>query len=286
MAFHASTSAAPSLPLSLALAGISNACGAAVTHPFDSWKVRVQLRGAVGAAGALRELRALLDLGGWRSLYKGLGWALAREASYSALRVGLYERARGAAGRLLGGEQNAAARLGAGAATGAFAAALTSPLDLLKVRAQAGAAYSDCLTPAALVREEGLAALWRGAGANVQRAAAVTAAQLAAYDGSKRALAARGMREGLPLHAAAAMAAGIAASAAVAPLDLAKSRIMAAGAGSTSVRRVLLRALREEGGPRALTRGFSLAWLRLGPHTIVSFAALERLRELAGIQPL
>lgn len=277
-------SANMSLPLSLALAGVSNSCGAAVTHPFDSWKVRVQLRGAVGAAGALRELRALLDAGGWRAMYRGLSWALAREASYSALRVGLYERARCVADDLLGGEHIAAARLGAGAATGAFAAALTSPLDLLKVRAQASAAGA----PAALIRDGGLVALWRGVGANVQRAAAVTAAQLSSYDGAKRALSERGMAEGLPLHASAAMIAGIAASAAVAPLDLAKSRIMAApsGAAPPSVRRVLLQALRDEGGPRALMRGFSLAWLRLGPHTIVSFAVLERLRVLVGVQPL
>jgi solute carrier family 25 protein 14/30 len=33
-------------------------------------------------------------------------------------------------------------------------------------------------------------------------------------------------------------------------------------------------------------RGFTLAWLRLGPHTIVSFLVYERARALCGLPPL
>ena len=296
-ATSSSTSAPPPLPLplQLVLAGASNACGCLATHPIDTWKVSVQLRGQShgsapgGAAGALAALRAVVSpaTGGVAALYRGLVPALARESTYSAIRVGLYEPARGVAVRSSGSD-GLAARLLAGGATGALAAALTTPLDLLKSRSQSGAPAAARSLRAIAAAEGGAAALWRGVGANVQRAAAVTAAQLATYDTCKRALARRAsLREGFALHVAASLLAGAAASAVVAPLDLAKSRIMAAaGAPPPTVAAVLAAASRREGGARALTRGFTLAWLRLGPHTIISFVVYEQMRALAGMRPL
>lgn len=284
--------AAPAPPLAarLALAGLSNACGAAATHPIDTWKVHVQLAGAraAGGAGAAHALRAAVAGGGARALYRGLGAALSREVTYSALRLGLYEPARGVAAEVLG--TGMLARLLAGAATGALAAALTTPLDVLKVRAQSGAPAAARSVRAIIANEGGLAALWRGVSTNMQRAACVTAAQLASYDTAKRALAEHaGMAEGLRLHVAASLAAGAAASAVVAPLDLAKSRIMAGGGDGSPPPRaaaVLAAVLRDEGGARALMRGFTLAWLRLGPHTVISFVVYEQLRARVGMAPM
>ena len=174
------------------------------------------------------------------------------------------------------------------------------PLDTLKSRMQALPALArggSWLALRQTVAEGGVRALWRGAAVNIARAATVTAAQLAAYDSAKCELLRRGgLAEGASLHAAASLVAGAAASAAVAPLDLAKSRVMAAAAAAAagggggdaerSAVRVLARVLREEGGVRALMRGFTLAWLRLGPHTILSFTVYEKLRALAGLPPL
>lgn len=39
-------------------------------------------------------------------------------------------------------------------------------------------------------------------------------------------------------------------------------------------------------GMRGLYAGFSQQWLRLGPHTVITFLAYEKLRSLAGVRPV
>jgi len=39
-------------------------------------------------------------------------------------------------------------------------------------------------------------------------------------------------------------------------------------------------------GPLALYKGFIPNWMRLGPHTVITFFIFEQLRKLVGIQPI
>lgn len=67
-----------------------------VTHPIDTIKVRLQLQGELAKSGV--EYKGLFR-GSWRiisnegigGLYKGLSASLLREATYSTIRMGLYE---------------------------------------------------------------------------------------------------------------------------------------------------------------------------------------------------
>jgi hypothetical protein len=65
---------------------------AAVTHPVDTLKVRLQLQGELSSkvvSGNI--LRTIITEEGILVLYKGLSASLLREASYSTIRMGLYQ---------------------------------------------------------------------------------------------------------------------------------------------------------------------------------------------------
>ena len=66
-----------------------------------------------------------------------------------------------------------AVKIAAGAASGAFAALVSNPLELLKVRTQTETArVSPVAVFSELVRREGMASLWKGVTASMQRSGA------------------------------------------------------------------------------------------------------------------
>ena len=330
---------ADSIPLRLALAGFANCCAATATNPLDVLKVRMQTdgsprrllgpaAGAPRAPGLLQTLVALLRDEGVRGLYRGLAPSLLREASYSSLRLGLYEPFRDAAAAALpasagggggSGGSSLAVKLAAGAASGVVGSALANPADLLKVRLQlaqrpgggggGGGAPPQTLLGAAasVVLDRGVVGLWRGVGPSMARAGCLTASQVGSYDHIKQWLRTWGgpalADEGLPLHAACAVAAGFVASVATTPIDFVKTRLMAAGGGgggaaaaaaahgaphhaaSSSAWHCVAHALRTEGAG-ALYAGFLPTFLRLGPHTVITMVVFERARAACGIVPV
>lgn len=166
-----------------------------------------------------------------------------------------------------------------------------NPADMLNVRMQHDASlpaaqrrnYRHALDGLArIVREEGgPRALFRGVLPNCLRASLMTAAQLASYDGAKRALLARtGMKDGIGAHVAASAAAGFVATTVCSPVDVIKTRVMSAagGAGSSGVVRVLRETVRKE-GLGWVFRGWVPSFMRLGPQTVATFVFLEQHRK-------
>lgn len=133
--------------------------------------------------------------------------------------MGLYEPLRGMFHRMLDGGESSpgiVVKVLAGLAAGATGAAIANPTDLVKVRMQAAAkgktahAYKGTLDAFAVIyRQEGLAGLYRGVGPTTQRAMLLTATQLASYDHIKQAVTRSGVEDGLPLHFAVSMIAGM-----------------------------------------------------------------------------
>ena len=120
----------------------------AVTHPIDLVKVRLQLtRGATGP-DMVRTVAALVRDEGAASLLLGVRPALYRQAVYQYVRMGAYEPIRDAvsarAATRKGGKVGRRKlllwqQLVAGGLAGAMGTLVASPLDLVKVRQQAGA---------------------------------------------------------------------------------------------------------------------------------------------------
>lgn len=308
---------------SVFLAGVSNAVAASCTNPVDVIKVRMQLAGMpsynlTGGSqmlGVLGTAKCLLRQEGLGGAYLGLTPSILRELSYSGLRMGLYEHVReqlassfhtrrqgsSLEGQTLAPKQSPLfVKVLAGAITGAFGAALANPLDLIKVRMQGASGHyhrKNFLRTASDICNEGggvVGGLWRGAGATVQRAALLTAAQVPSYDHSKHYfLDSNTLQEGYFCHFVCSMMAGVVAAAVTSPVDLAKSRLMSqpvdpnTGLGTlySGTFDCLLKTLRSDGF-MALFRGFNMQWLRLGPHTTISLMCFEQLRHLAGFSYL
>ena len=68
------------------------------------------------------------------------------------------------------------------------------------------------------------------------------------------------------------------------PVDVIKTRMMNFP-GEGSMKAVAAGIYKQEGA-KAFYKGALLGWLRLGPHTVVTFTTFEYLRSLAGIKPL
>jgi len=240
----------------------------------------------------------------------GLAASVGRDVINGAVRMGCYPATVRALHEHLpwagtGGPPALSTRILAGLVTGFTGAFLANPLDVVKVRLQAeagtvergvyvtglkrGSAPSpntlSCIWR--LAAEEGvLQGLLRGVGANCGRAALVTSSQMCAYEETKQLLQGCTVwpfdNQG-PRIAFASFMSGVSAATLAAPVDLVRSRVMddsgtskhaAAYKGALDC---AWRTVRAE-GPFALWKGWSAAYLRLGPHFMVSMPLLELFR--------
>ncbi|RKP00535.1 hypothetical protein CXG81DRAFT_29955 [Caulochytrium protostelioides] len=268
--------------------GAASCAAAACTHPLDTLKMLV-------TEGVL-------------SFYSGLSASLLRQITYSTTRFGVYEQlktlavaqqreacrgttgaAAAAAGQLPFTTQVAAATL-AGIAGGLVG----TPADLTNVRMQ-----NDGKLPPAerrnyrnafhglvvIARTEGPRALFSGLGPNVTRGALMTASQIATYDSIKQRLVTTfAMGDTIATHFSASLIAGLIATLVCSPFDVLKTRMMSShrgggGGGQMGVVATATQLLRHE-GVRALFHGFGPAFVRLGPHTILTFLAFEKIKEI------
>ncbi|KAI7756406.1 hypothetical protein M8C21_011646 [Ambrosia artemisiifolia] len=157
---------------------------------IDRLQVRIQL----GQGSAVSVTKEMLKNEGVGAFYKGLSAGLLRQATYTTARLGTFRILTNKAleandGKPLPLYQKALCGLTAGA----IGACVGSPADLALIRMQA-----DATLPAAqrrnytnafhalyrITADEGVLALWKGAGPTVVRAMALNMGMLASYDQS------------------------------------------------------------------------------------------------------
>ena len=166
--------------------------------------------------------------------------------------------------------------------------------SLVKAQAQQSGPHSDrrlVLMAMAIYKDQGFKGLFRGVGPNTQRAMILTASQLPAYDYSKHLMLQHGiLKEGALLHFACSMFSGFVCATTTAPVDLVKSRFMSQGYVNgkgvlySTPFDCLIKTVKSEGF-LGLFQGWFPQWIRLGPHTIVTFIVLEQLRKLLNLSP-
>ncbi|KAH9740574.1 mitochondrial dicarboxylate/tricarboxylate transporter dtc [Citrus sinensis] len=292
--------------------GASGMLATCVIQPIDMIKVRIQL--GQGSAGTVT--KTMLKNEGFGAFYKGLSAGLLRQATYTTARLGSFRILTNKAieandGKPLPLYQKALCGLTAGA----IGASVGSPADLALIRMQA-----DATLPAAqrrnytnafqalyrIVADEGVLALWKGAGPTVVRAMALNMGMLASYDQSVEFFRdACGLSE-LPtvigkyslqsikhissdriLHSAlgASTVSGFFASACSLPFDYVKTQIQkmqpdAQGkypyTGSMDCAMKTLKA----GGPFKFYTGFPVYCVRIAPHVMMTWIFLNQIQKL------
>ncbi|KAF6767120.1 Mitochondrial substrate/solute carrier [Kalmanozyma brasiliensis GHG001] len=270
------------------LGGCAASIAALFTHPLDLTKTRMQT--ASSRQGMFSLLLSTFRTEGPRGLYVGLSASLLRQMTYSVTRFGAYDwlKARtldSNGGKPLGPLQMALCASAAGAAGGLAG----NPADILLVRMTSDVnrkpadryGYPNAISGLArMTKEEGVGSLFRGLGPNTVRAVLMNASQLATYDVFKNLLLSSNLfSEGTALHFSASFMAGTVATTVCSPADVIKSRVMNAAGSGEGVLKALRGDLRKE-GVGFLFRGWTPAWMRLSPNTIIVFVVLEKLRLL------
>ncbi|KAK4124558.1 mitochondrial carrier [Parathielavia appendiculata] len=258
------------------LGGAAASMAVCFTHPLDLTKYRMQVLQTRSPMLSTLYRFALRD--GIFSLWSGLTASILRQSTYSTARFGLYSiLSRQLQQRSETAKLSTASTIVCAGVAGGLAGMIGNPTEVILVRMCADAAkpsaerfqYSDAVTGLYRIsKEEG-----------VRVSVLMNVSQIAPYTAAKRVILSRTqLQDDIRTHALASLFAGTVATTACAPADVLKSRIQSAAKGST-VMQVVREGLSLE-GPIFLMKGWTPAWLRLTPHTVLTFIIMEKLQEL------
>ncbi|KAG7090789.1 hypothetical protein E1B28_009873 [Marasmius oreades] len=275
------------------LGGVAASMAASCTHPLDLTKVRMQTLTHVAGAkhSTFSIIRASITDLGFRSLYTGLSASLLRQMSYSLVRLGSYEEIKARISKRH--KPTTPQLLLTACLAGGLGGIAGNPADILLVRMTSDSVkppeqrynYSNAISGlGSLVKEKGLKGLCRGIGPNTARAILMNASQVGSYDFFKSSLLNKTMpvfdyqlKDSLLLHSIASCLAGTVATTVCSPADVIRSRVMSSSSDSTALQ-ILKHSLEKE-GPKFLFKGWTPAFIRLGPNTMLMFVFFEQLKK-------
>ncbi|KAH7141435.1 mitochondrial dicarboxylate transporter [Dactylonectria estremocensis] len=269
------------------LGGAAACMAVCFTHPLDQTKYRMQV--LKSKTSMFNVMYRFASRDGITSLWTGLSASILRQGSYSTARFGIHtalsERVLKHTGQ---SKISLPWNIACAGVAGGIAGVIGNPAEVALVRMCADGAkpqaqrfgYANAVH--AMVRvaqDEGVRAFGKGITANIARSVLMNVSQIATYASAKQYLVgSAGLGDDIKTHAMASLAAGTMATTLCAPADVLKSRLQAS-AGKEGLLAVLRSGLREE-GVRFLMRGWTPAWLRLTPHTVLTFVFMEKLRQL------
>jgi hypothetical protein len=291
----------------LAAGGLSCMAASAILNPMDVIKVRLQTqnqlqakvgKGMYGDAaykGFSHAGMRILREEGFSGIMKGITASMLREASYSSMRMGLYDLCKGfiAPNAKSKDDFTLVQKILAGMCSGAIGSSIANPTDLVKIRFQSFTPVSPNPyrnTFHAFWRifqdEQGLRGLYKGIGPTTFRAAVLTGAQLSSYDHTKRGLLkTRYFKDDVVTHLSASFVSGLVTTTACNPFDIIKTRVMTDRKLYKGPIDCAIKTLKHE-GPQAFFKGWLPNYLRLGPHFIMSIPLFEFFRKLFGADTL
>ncbi|PVU95898.1 hypothetical protein BB559_002567 [Furculomyces boomerangus] len=266
--------------------GVASVTASLFSHPGDLIKVRLQTyRGEMKSV--LSVLFGIYRTEGIFGYFNGLSANILRQGTYSTVRFGVYEAIRDRYKNKNGNVSMHVSLIG-GMIGGALGGCVGNPSDVALVRMQNDNKLPENMRRNyknvfdgifRIYREEGFKALYNGFGPNIGLSVVMTATQVGTYDLFKQMLVYFGMSgSSTQTHLASSILASLVAATAVSPIDVAKTRIMDSKTKVYSgLFDALIRIPREEKFI-ALFKGWTPAFLRLAPHTIIMFLVLERMK--------
>lgn len=259
-----------------------------VTHPLDLAKVRLQTASKPGQS-LVSMVYHIISNEGFFKIYSGLTASLLRQATYSTVRFGAYEYMKESYQEMNHKMPSTIVLLPMSMLSGALGGLVGNPSDVVNIRMQ-----NDSTLPVEqrrhyknafdgiyrISRDEGVSSLFRGLTPNLVRGVLMTASQVVTYDIAKVLLidAFNMDPSKKTTHFSASLLAGLVATTVCSPADVVKTRIMNAKGTSGGAVSILTTAVKNE-GVGFMFRGWLPSFIRLGPHTIVTFLVLEQLRK-------
>ncbi|XP_076816762.1 kidney mitochondrial carrier protein 1-like isoform X1 [Clavelina lepadiformis] len=248
-----------------------------VTFPLDLAKTRLQIQGQVLDAkytklyygGPVHTIRKIKTQQGLTMLYSGLVPALLRQSCYGALKLGFYQSAKAYTSKT-----SIVVDFALAFTSGAVAAVLCNPLDIVKVRMQTqGTPFTQTFKN--LIGCDFFKEYFRGVLPNICRTGAVVGTTFAIYDRSKQVLICNfGFHNGVISYTISAFIACLVGAIVTMPFDVVKSRLMNQGRNSVryrGVRHCISETWRNERF-FAFYKGGSAFLIRAIPwHLVVSF---------------
>ncbi|KAF2167549.1 hypothetical protein M409DRAFT_22354 [Zasmidium cellare ATCC 36951] len=269
------------------LGGAGSCTSACMLHPLDVVKVRLQTQRRSGVRLGLGQMFVhVVKSDGILGLYSGLTASLLRQCTYGLTRFAVY-------GKLKetfiadNPKPSFPSLLAMASVSGLVAGIAGNPADLLNVRMQNDGAlppeqrrrYKHVFDGLfRMIREEGVGSLFRGVWAHSTRGIIMTASQLGSYDFFKQQLMDRlSMTDSIPTHFSASLMAGFTATTIASPVDVIKVRLMSATTKQSALAIVTRMTANE--GLRWMFKGWVPSFMRLGPHTILTFIFFEQYRK-------
>jgi solute carrier family 25 protein 34/35 len=301
------------------LGGSATMLACLFTNPIEVVKTRMQVQGELEARAAqfpaqvkpnkvyptaFAAFGKILRSEGLRGIQSGLGPAMLYQLTMNGTRLGLY----GPIKQLFhvqndrsSSKLNLAKQVLAGSTSGVLAALIGSPFFMIKVRLQIQAKqninlgapiaptvgiqhhYSSALGGLwEIYKGQGVRGLYRGASAAMLRVGIGSGVQLSSYDYCKAfVLRTFNVPDSLSVHVAASLISGLLVTIAMNPPDVISTRMYnQSGNLYKNVFDCAQQTVRNEGFS-ALYKGFLPHYLRLGPHTILTFVFWEKFKALA-----
>ncbi|XP_076235034.1 mitochondrial 2-oxoglutarate/malate carrier protein [Calliopsis andreniformis] len=270
-------------------AGNSGMAATCVVHPMDVIKNRIQVQKE--RTSIITVIKSIYKNEGILKFYSGLSAGLVRQATYTTVRLGIYNQLQEQWKLKHTTKPNfGILSLMAGTA-GALGAFVGTPAEVALVRMTADGRlpkeqrrnYKNVFHAFSRIgKDEGIPALWRGSVATMGRAIVVNVSQLATYSQAKFLIASKmHLKEGVFLHFCASMLSGFLTTFNSMPFDITKTRIQNLKAtGKTPGMVAMLLSIAKTEGVPALWKGFLPTYCRVGPHTVLTFIINEQIVNL------
>jgi len=261
----------------------------ACIQPIDMVKVRLQT-GETG--GSYKIASRIVAQHGFQSLYKGLSAGLLRQATYTTARIGLYSTITSGLAGPSGSPPSLLSKAAAGLFAGGAGALVGCPADVALVRMQV-----DMQLPLAerrgyrhvgdalvnIVKKEGVAGLFTGAGPTAARAMGLNMGMLVSNDKAKEVLVDVGFAPGgAPQVLCASTLAGLCGAVCSLPCDYVKTQLQRQRPGASGelpfldVVDCILKTMKNGGFSKFYT-GFPTYYCRIAPHAMITLIVVELL---------
>jgi len=281
----------PSLIQQVGMAGGAAVITVSFIHPIDVIKTRIQVSPEYGKLGMGGTAGKIVSGEGMTALWNGVNAAWLREASYTSLRLGLYEPCKVAFGCTTPESTTFLKKFAAGSAAGALGSLAGNPFDVLKTKMMTAEGTPSIVNTASdLFKNQGIGGFYRGIDSNIARAMVLNGTKMACYDQAKGfVVSVTGFeRKSLLTTFFSAVSAGFFMTCTVAPFDMVRTRLMNQPADAKVYSNALDCAMKiaTQEGPLTFWRGFFPIWSRFAPTTTLQLVIFESLRSAMGMESL